>query len=156
MANDKKKTNIVTFGVLTLIAIAIITRDTPNTDAKPTDVKAYTKAEMKLKTVADAEKRKQTADKQAAAVADIEAKKQKLLERFRSNKEPEAQNATWVDGDWLYVAIWNEGGGKQGYAEYVCSIANKMGVNKINVKITDYGKALRTGEIETIAVESCK
>lgn len=161
MASDKKSTSIVTWGIIALIIIAMLPRSGShaeyNTTQQPTakNVKTYTKAELQ-QMVVDAEKRKQVAKEQAAVEAEIETKKQKLLEYFRSGKEPEAQNVMWVDADWFYVAVWNEGGGKQGYAEYVCSIANKMGLNKINVKITDFGQALRSGNVETIATESCK
>lgn len=145
MTNNKKKTNIAIWAVLALIATAVITMPDTNTETNSTQRPAAQKP-------ADV----QTTKEQAEKDADMEAKKQKLLEYFRSGKEPEAQNVMWVDADWFYVAVWNEGGGKQGYAEYVCSIASKMGLNKINVKITDFGQALRSGNVETIATESCK
>lgn len=164
MASDKKMPSIVTWWIIALFAAAAIlprfdshVEDNTTQQATAQNVKIYTKAELQ-KMVADAEKRKQVAKEQAAAKAKTEAKKQKLLEYFKSGKEPAAKDALWMDNNWFYVGVWSDGSNRNGYAEYVCQAANDIGLKEQNiwVKIVDYKKVLQNEGFEELGSASCK
>ncbi|DAB39946.1 MAG TPA: hypothetical protein CFH81_06945 [Sulfurovum sp. UBA12169] len=100
--------------------------------------------EERLKMVREREsKRKAETEKQEKEKIIAPLKKDFLA--HMKEKEKIVQDAIWNGDRYFYVAVYDDGSNRNGYAEYVCQVAYEKGLRgeKIYVKVVDYTKVLQ-------------
>lgn len=82
----------------------------------------------------------------------------KVQERFRSKEEPTAKDALWTAPEVFKVGVPNDGGNRNGYADYVCQILYEEGFKgkRVYVQIIDIAKLQQQGEWEKLGEAHCQ
>ncbi|MDM5264765.1 hypothetical protein PF327_11220 [Sulfurovum sp. XTW-4] len=110
---------------------------------------------------------KQKEEKERLATIAIEREKIKpLMNELKDKvvKEKKVIAATWSRNltdqrkDVLYVAVPGDGTSRNGFAEYLCLIANEVGLSSkgIEIIITDAIKSINGGDFTPIGMATCK
>ena len=74
----------------------------------------------------------------------------------KSGKEPKVKDATWATDRNLYVGVIDDGRRRDGFAEYICSVADDRGLRPELVKVIDVVKVTRTGKFVELGKAYCK
>lgn len=74
----------------------------------------------------------------------------------KSGKEPKVKDATWMTDKNLYVGVTNDGTRRDGFADYICSVADDHGLKPQMVKVIDVVKVVRTGKFVELGKAYCK
>lgn len=69
-------------------------------------------------------------------------------------KEPKVKAARWAAQDSLWVAVFDDGTRRDGYAAYVCEVARSRGLRGFVVRVQD-AAALRRDELVTLGKHDC-
>lgn len=75
---------------------------------------------------------------------------------IKSGEEPKVKDATWATDENLYVGVISDGTRRDGYAEYLCSIAGDHGLKPELIKIIDIVKVNRTGKFVELGKAYCR
>lgn len=73
-----------------------------------------------------------------------EALRQKVIDYLKSDKEPSIKDAHWLNATHLIVAMINNGGSYDGWAESVCAMAGSQGLvtHGTRIEIIDFQSML--------------
>lgn len=75
---------------------------------------------------------------------------------LKSGEEPTVKDATWATVNNLYVGVISDGTSRDGFAEYICSVAADQGIRPELVKIIDVVALKRTGKFEEQGKAYCR
>ncbi|KTB75772.1 hypothetical protein AO072_05425 [Pseudomonas syringae ICMP 13102] len=93
----------------------------------------------------------------ALAVAEpSQTQKDFITYLVKSGREPKVKDATWMTDSNLYVGVFDDRSRRDGFADYICSVAGDHGVSPELVKIIDIVKLVRTGKFVEIGKSVCK
>ncbi len=90
-----------------------------------------------------------------ASAEPTEAQRKFLTYLTKSGDEPKVKDATWATDHNLYVGVIDDGTRRDGYAEYLCSVAADFGLNPKLIKIIDVVKVVRTGKFVELGRAYC-
>ena len=91
-----------------------------------------------------------------STVAPTAAQQEFLHYLIRSGEEPKVKDATWASEDDLYVGVISDGTSRDGFAEYLCSVAADHGLRPDLVKIVDLVALKRTGKFAELGKAYCQ
>ena len=91
-----------------------------------------------------------------AFAASFGAKHDAVVKHFQSNAEKTAKDAIWTAEDVFKVGVIDDGGSRDGYAQYVCAELNSRGFHNVSVKIVDIVLLTRQGKWKTIGSARCR
>ncbi|MGQ7959900.1 hypothetical protein ACUTAF_19645 [Pseudomonas sp. SP16.1] len=74
----------------------------------------------------------------------------------KSGEEPKVKDAVWMTDRNLYVGVIDDGSSRDGFAEYICSVADDHGLKPSLVKIIDIVKVSRTGKFVELGKTYCR
>lgn len=78
-----------------------------------------------------------------------------LIQYLQSEEEPSIKDATWMMDDHLYVAVFDDGSNRSGFAEYVCMTATAKGAHAAFVKVVDMAKLLQEKKFHELGKAHC-
>ncbi len=84
-----------------------------------------------------------------------QAQKDFITYLVKSGKEPRVKDATWLTDSSLYVGVFDDHSRRDGFANYICSVAEDHGVRPELVKVIDIVKLVRTGKFIEIGKSRC-
>lgn len=90
-----------------------------------------------------------------ASAAPNPAQKAFVTYLVKSGKEPKVKDATWATDRNLYVGVIDDKTRRDGYADYICSVADDHGVTPKLVKVIDIVKLVRTGKFVELGRSRC-
>lgn len=90
-----------------------------------------------------------------AAVAAPSAEQEAFKAYLLSGKEPKVKDATWMTDTNLYVAVMDDGGRNDGFAEYLCMEAASQGVSPALIKVVDMAKVIRDKKFVELGKAYC-
>ena len=73
----------------------------------------------------------------------------------KSGNEPKVKDATWATDRNLYVGVIDDKTRRDGFAEYICSVAADHGVAPELVKVIDIVKLVHTGKFIELGISIC-
>ncbi len=91
-----------------------------------------------------------------AMAAPTEAQQKFLTYLTKSGKEPKVKDATWATGRNLYVGLIDDGTRRDGYAEYLCTVAADFGLKPDLIKAVDVVKVARAGKFVELGKAYCR
>lgn len=74
----------------------------------------------------------------------------------KSGKEPKVKDATWMGRNNLYIGVIDDRTPRDGFADYICSVAADRGLTPDLVKIVDIVKVVRTGKFVELGKSRCR
>lgn len=74
----------------------------------------------------------------------------------KSGSEPKVKDATWATDRNLYVGVIDDKTRRDGFAEYICSVASDHGVTPDLVKVIDIVKLIKTGKFFEMGKAYCQ
>ncbi len=92
----------------------------------------------------------------SAQAAPSQAQRDFATYLVKSGKEPKVKDATWATDRNLYVGVIDDGSRRDGFAEYICSVADDHGLRPELVKAIDVVKVARTGKFVELGKAYCK
>lgn len=86
------------------------------------------------------------------------AQHEKVKKLFQSNEEKTAKDAIWTSRDIFKVGVINDGGRRDGYADYVCQVLYDYGFKgkKVWVQVIDVVKLTRNGDWVKLGESHCQ
>jgi hypothetical protein len=91
----------------------------------------------------------------SASAAPTAAQKKFVDYLIKSGEEPKVKDATWATDENLYVGVISDGTRRDGFAEYLCSVASDHGLKPDLIKIIDIVKVNRTGKFIELGKAYC-
>ncbi|TDV64564.1 hypothetical protein [Pseudomonas sp. LP_7_YM] len=93
----------------------------------------------------------------ALAVAESsQTQKDFITYLVKSGREPKVKDATWMTDSNLYAGVFDDRSRRDGFADYIRSVAGDHGVSPELAKIIDIVKLVRTGKFVEIGKSVCK
>lgn len=90
-----------------------------------------------------------------ASAAPNPAQKAFVTYLVKSGNEPKIKDATWATDSNLYVGVIDDDTRRDGFADYICSVAGDHGVQPELVKVIDILKLVRTGKFVELGKSRC-
>ncbi|QLG90725.1 hypothetical protein HZF02_01615 [Pseudomonas yamanorum] len=90
-----------------------------------------------------------------ALAAPNQAQKDFVTYLVKSGEEPKVKDATWATDSNLYVGVIDDTTRRDGFADYICSVAVDHGLSPDLIKIIDIVKLVRTGKFVEIGKSNC-
>lgn len=91
-----------------------------------------------------------------ASAAPNPAQKAFVTYLVKSGSEPKVKDATWATDRNLYVGVIDDKTRRDGFAEYICSVAGDHGVTPELVKVIDIMKLVKTGKFVELGKTYCQ
>jgi len=88
----------------------------------------------------------------------INAEKQsKIVEYFKSDKEPSILDAVWFDANTLALGVVNDGSKRTGFAMYACAVLKgiEYPINQTIVQIIDIQELVKHDKWKTLGMYNC-
>ena len=87
-----------------------------------------------------------------------QAEKEKIVNYFKSDKEPTVKDATWKTDSSFSVGVIDDGTNRDGFAEYVCQVLNNdfdIKGKRVFVSVIDIAKLNSEGKWINLGIANC-